>query len=184
MATISVLSDLTKTPLTRQDLYDAWTTAALSAVSADDLAANTLSVSVASTYSDAPASPAPGALMWVADEQTMYCFHDEIDDTGVSLWLAIGPDVFETACLLAEPAWPGALVEPFIDRFVAPVAYTDSKIADGVRCRAIGNIHSGVPYPLNSRTPETLASGTWVRVGIDGFLFGWVPNASGSSAGR
>lgn len=183
MATFNVTADLTKTPLTRQDLYDAWTTAALGTIVADELADGFLSVTVASTYSDAPSAPSPGALMWVADEQTMFCYHDEIDGTGVSLWLAIGPDVFETAGLLAEPAWPGALVEPDVDRYVAPVNYTGSRWGDGVHGKMIGNVHSGVPYPLNSRTPDTLSSGTWVRVGIDGFTYGWVPNASGVSEG-
>lgn len=183
MANINVVSDLAKTPLTRQDIHDAWTTATLGTIVPDDLTTGFGSVAVATSYSDAAANPTPGALMWVAEEQTMYCFHDEIDDTGVSLWLAIGPDVFETACILAEPAFPGSLVEPYFDRWVAPVAYTDSILNDGVNNRMIGNVHSGVPYPLNTRTPETLASGTWVRVGIDGMIFGWIPNASGTSEG-
>jgi hypothetical protein len=181
MANLSVISDLTKTPLTRQDIHDAWTTAALGSIVKDDLATGFLSVTVATSFSGMPSEPQPGDLMWVADEQTMFCWHDEVDDTGVSLWLAIGPDVFETACLLMEPAWPGSLMEPYIDRWVAPVAYTASLLGDGVNNRMIGNVHSGVPYPLNSRTPETLASGTWVRVGIDGFLYGWLANASGVS---
>ncbi len=181
MATFNVLADLSTTPLTRQDLYDAWSTATVSALTASDLASDFLSITVASSFSDAPAVPGPGQCMWVADEQTMFCYHDEIDDTGVSLWLAVGPDVFETAVLLSEPAWPGSLIEPYFDRWVRPVQYTDSVLSDGVTNRMIGNVHSGVPYPLNSRTPETLASGTWVRGGIDGFLFGWIPNPSGTS---
>lgn len=183
MATLTVVSDLTKTPLTRQDIFDAWTSAALGTISAGDLASDLLSVTVASSFSDVPSSPTPGALAWVADEQTMFCYHDEIDGTGVSLWLAVGPDVFETACLLHEPAFPGALVEPVLDRWVAPAGYTDSPLGDGVRGRSIGNVHSGVPYPLNSRSPDTLASGTWVRVGIDGFCFGHIANGSGASDG-
>lgn len=181
MATLNVVTDLSKTPLTRQDIYDAWSTASLGTIVPADLTLGFSSVEVVTSYSDSAANPGPGALLWVAEEQTLYCWHDELDDTGVSLWLAIGPDMFETACLLAEPAFPGALVEPYYDRWVAPVPYTGSILNDGVRCRMIGNVHSGVPYPLNTRTPETLASGTWVRVGIDGFVFGWVPNASGIS---
>jgi hypothetical protein len=180
MATISVIADLTKTPLTRQDIHDAWTTAALGSIVQADLASDFMSVTPVSSFTDI-GGVQPGQLQWVANEQLMYCYHDEIDDTGVSLWLAIGPDMFETACLLAEPAWPGALVEPTFDRWVAPVAYTDSAVGDGVNNRMIGNVHTGVPYPLNSETPETIASGTWVRVGIDGFVYGWIPNASGIS---
>jgi hypothetical protein len=182
MATFNVVADLSVTPLTRQDLFDAWTTATLGTIVPADLTSGFQSIALASTFSDAP-TVAPGQLMWVADEQLMYCYHDEIDDTGVSLWLAIGPDMFETACLLAAPAWPGSLVEPFVDRWVVPVNYTDSEIGDGVNNRMIGSVSSGVPYPLNSRTPETLASGTWVRVGIGGFIYGWIPNASGVSTG-
>ena len=117
----------------------------------------------------------------------MNCYHDENDGTGGSLGLAIGPDCCETACLISAPAFPGALVEPSFDRFVNPVAYTDSNIDDGVTNRMIGNVHSGVPYPLNSTAsgsaPVTQESGTWVRVGIDGFVIGWLPNASGVSEG-
>ena len=181
MATVNVIADLTQTPLTRQDLFDAWSTATLSAISSADLSAGFLTVTVATSLDNAPASPVPGAMLWIADQQTMFCYHDEIEGTGVSLWLAVGPDIFETACLLAEPAWPGALVEPYLDRYVAPVNYTDSILDDGNNNRMIGNVHSGVPYPLNTTTPVTQESGTWVRVGIDGHVFGWIPNASGIS---
>jgi hypothetical protein len=184
MAQLTVLSDLSETPLTRQDLFNAWSTAALGTIVEDELASGFQSIVVASSYSDAPTAGLEGGqLMWVAEDQTMYCYHDEVDDTGVSLWLAIGPDVFETACILAAPAFPGSLVEPITDKWVQPVAYTGSSIDDGITNRMIGNVHSGVPYPLNTRSPDTLASGTWVRVGIDGFIYGWIPNASGTSEG-
>lgn len=181
MATLNLIHDLSNFPITRQDLYNMWSTAALSNVAAVDLTTGFQSILLASSYSDVTAAPDPGQLAWIADQQLMMCYHDEIDGTGVSLWLAIGPDVFETACILAEPAFPGALVEPFYDRWVKPSHHTDSILGDGVCHKMIGNVHSGVPYPLNTETPNTLASGTWVRVGIDGLLIGWVPNASGIS---
>jgi hypothetical protein len=178
MATLTIIKDLSSFPIDRQDLYDMWSTAALGAITEDELVDGFLSTANATTYSDIPSSPEPGAMAWVHEEQLMYQFHDVVDDTGVSLWLAVGPDAFETACLLAAPAFPGALVEPWYDRWVKPTSFTDSVLGDGVAFKAIGAVQSGVPYPLNHRAPDTLASGTWVRVGIDGLITGWIANSS------
>lgn len=179
---LTVSEDLSQFPITRQDLYDMWATALISNVSGSDLANGFLSVQAVSSYSGLNhVNPVPGSLGWVQQEQLMYCYHDEIDGTGVSLWLCIGPDVFETAALMAEPAFPGATLEPFFDRWVKPTAFTNAILGDGVANKMIGTLHTGVPYPLNTRTPDTVASGTWVRMGIDGLVLGWLPNPSGIS---
>lgn len=181
MANLVVIQDLSSFPLTRQDLYDMWTTAQLGSVVASDLETGFLSVQSVTSFSDLPSAPQSGQLAWSQIEQLMYCFHDEIDNTGVSLWLAIGPDTFETAALLSGPAFPGSALEATYDRWVRPAPTTEPYLGDGVSHRLMGTLHSGVPYPLNIETPNTAASGTWVRAGIDGYVFGWIPVASGIS---
>jgi len=166
---LSVLTDLTGA-ITRQTLQDIWTDAAIADVQASDFSADTLSVQVGSSLSEASGSPTPGTLFFSKGEQLMYCYHDEIDGTGVSLWLAIGPDVFECACLAGEPIPAGAVVSPWFDRRVfLGNASNASLIAGQNRPTYIGVNQSGLP-PVNTFyvEGETAQSGAWIRVAIDG----------------
>jgi hypothetical protein len=135
----------------------------------------------------------------------MYCYHDEIDDTGVSLWLAIGPDKFETAMLLKGPAAVGTGVEltgpgrtcQIYDssgtqtdkRHMVPVvvgfnqSHINSVIDPGDDESVPGDWiyfntsgdDSGATYFMG----ETAQSGEWIRVAIDGLMY--MANAPGSA---
>ena len=53
----------------------------------------------------------PGQLWWNTTDQLMLVFTDVLEGTGVSLYLAWGPDRFDVACLAAEPIPFGAAVQ-------------------------------------------------------------------------
>lgn len=166
MAKITVNTDLTIRPITRQTLYDMWGDAIFGTVGTSDLANDFQPINVGSGYSDMPASPRPGEHYYDQAQKLLFIFHDEIDSTGVSQWLASGPDRFETACLTDRPVPAGALVSPTYDRWVKPYNPSDSPIGN-----VIGMNQSGLQWPAHLGA-DTAASGTWIRVGIEGFMWG------------
>jgi hypothetical protein len=171
MARLSVLTDLTGT-ITRQTLANMWANAAFGGVGDDDFQRQGLSIQLATDIDNMPGDPTPGTMAYNQDEQLAYVYTDVLDDTSVSLWLAIGPDVFECACLAAEPIPAGAIVVPFMDRWVK-VARPAAGTADFF---PIGVNQSGVPPSTDIYTEgETQASGTWIRVAIDGLPRAWFP---------
>lgn len=175
MVKLSVLEDLSVEPITRQTLFDAWSTATLQTITEDDLAPDLLPlVSQASEP-----SAAPGKIWHSTTEYVYYVYTDELDGTGVSLWLAWGPDRFETACLTAEPIAAGAVVAVTYDRHVVPADSPDD--ASGA-VRIIGVNQSGVHWPLNEGTSDTAASGTWIRVGLEGVMPVFRTDGGGVSA--
>lgn len=187
-------------PITRQDLFDMWSTGSFSEVSTNDFAEGFIPVIIGSSFSNAPSTPQPGQFFWHQSENVMYCFHDEVDNTGVSLWLAIGPDKFECAAMAIEPIAVGAglqLVGP--DRRVR-VARTASESTRNSVPTICGFNQSGINAPLPMTDSgedawdtaalgitfvnlsgddsgatyfmgETAQSGDWIRMGIDGMLF-------------
>lgn len=184
MATLSVTTDLSG-KISRQELFNMWANATLSSILEGDTSPDLVDVDVGSSFSDAPSgmSLPPGKLFYHRGEQLYYVWTDELDvmdngrGTGVSLWLAWGPDRVETACLAAEPIPAGAAVEVYYDRWVRP-AYPNrawSPLHSGVSGPAvIGLCQSGIPEGVNeNRIAETQESGTWVRVGIDGIMRAW-----------
>ncbi|MEE8522189.1 MAG: hypothetical protein V3S83_12585 [Gemmatimonadota bacterium] len=187
MATINPLLDLTTLPTTRQTLFDMWE-GSLSEISLDDFAEGFMPTITGSTFSDAPTTPQPGQMFWHLSENVMYLWHDEVDDTGVSLWLAIGPDKFETACLATEvipAAWP---VELEYDR---KVRVERSNIlgppAAGALPVVLGFNQSGINTPVGVNDGAGLGGDTavtdeWIRVGVDGLIYGAMVNALSSAS--
>lgn len=172
---LTVLTDLAGPVVTRQDLYNAWANASLPTLSESDLGDSFLAAKVGSDFSNVPGSPEPGQMFWHQHRKLAYVWTDVLDDTGVSLWLAFGPDRFECACLAAEPIPAGAVVEAWFDRWVK-VANTESN-PDGHASepKYIGINQSGLPDPSEPWPGDTAASGTWISVGIDGLLTAWFP---------
>ena len=180
-------------PVTRQDLFDMWATGSLSDIGVDDFAEGFIPIVVASSFSSAPQSPQPGQMLWHQSENVMYTYHDEIEGTGVSLWLAIGPDKFETAMLTNSPIAAGAgveLVGP--DRTVqVRKALEANRLMVPVTC-GFNQSHINAPRQYDANFPElydpdqqvfqnesgatyyvgeTAQSGEWVRVAIDGIMY-------------
>lgn len=171
MANVSPLHTFTE-PITRQDLWDMWATATLGTITEDDLAPGVMSIEVGSDLTEASANPDPGMLFWSKEDQLLYCYHDVVDNTGVSLWLAIGPDRFDTAVLLDEPVMGGGLLKGTVDRRVALLGSSDDT------ARLIGCNQAAIPG--NNVQPDTSASGTWIPAGIDGLVWGVIAESTAS----
>lgn len=177
MAVINPLTDLTG-QVTRQDLFDMWANAELSDLTGRDLAADTFGI--ISSDSEPTDVRQPGSLWWNSQENLMYVYTDEIEGTGCSLWLAIGPDRFDCACIAAEPIPAGAVVELDHDRWIR-VALVEGQAGDS-NPRVIGVNQAGVVYPLNTAASSTQDSGAWVNVAIDGIVYGYAWDGCGVSA--
>lgn len=177
MATLTIVTDVSTFPITRQTLYNMWSEASLGSIAEPDLDGTVNPITQGSDFSDAPATPEPGSLFWHGSENVMYCWHDEIDGTGVSLWLAMGPDKFEVAVLAEEPIPFGYPCDLTYDRRV--------EIASRTRNRPIGFNQSGIlgPRGINDGPTyggTTAASGSWLRLGVDGLIFAVMENALSS----
>ena len=205
MASLNPLISFTE-PVTRQDLFDMWSNAAFSNISIDDFAEGFMPVIRASSFSNAPSSPQPGQHMWHISENVMYVWHDVIDGTGVSLWLAIGPDKFETAMLTQTCVMPGEAVELIgPDRFCRayttsnndrhvvrpPAGFNQSHIDhpaiptfDAVEEASTSNgdwtffVQSGENSGATYYMGETAVTNEWVRVGVDGLVYAGCAAAS------
>ena len=203
MASINPLISFEQ-PVTRQDLFDMWATGALTEIGIDDFAEGFIPIIIASDFSSAPVNPQPGSHLWHQSENVMYVYHDEIDNTGVSLWLAIGPDKFETAMMAKGPIACGAGVELVgpgrvvqvreaaeANRLMTPMTcgFNQSHINSPLQYRAdlpelfdpeqytysnFSGDDSGATYFYG----ETAQSGEWIRVGIDGIMY--MASATGS----
>ncbi len=197
MASFNPLVDFAE-PVTRQDLFDMWNTAAFSEVGVDDFADGFMPVIVGSSFSEAPVSPQPGQHYWHQQENIMYVYHDVIDNTGVSLWLAIGPDKFETAMLTSSAVAVGEGVEligpdrtcrayipsedkrltmpsvvgfnqSHINAAVGVAQGTDSADVDKTKFTFF-NV-SGDDSGSTYYMGETAVTNEWIRVGIDGLMY-------------
>jgi len=160
-------------PITRQDLYNMWSTAALGTIAEGDLAPGVLSVLEGTALTDAPSSPEPGQMFWSQLDQLLFAWHDEVDGTGVSLWLSMGPDRFDTPCLAAGPIGAGCLVRPTgTDKLVEVHNAQDNPVG------IIGCNQAGVPHDLAAGS--TAESGAWIPVAIDGIMYGLLTDSTAS----
>lgn len=177
MARLSVTTDLTG-DITRQDLVDMWSDSSIAAIQLADLSPSFQDVVVGSGFSDAPTSLPPGKLFYHKADQLMYVWTDALDvldngeNTGVSLFLALGPDRFDTACLAAEPIPAGAVVEPLVDRWVRVFRPSQRQFTESLPV-PIGINQSGIPDSYEKGEGgwdegTTAESGAWIRVAIDG----------------
>ncbi len=202
---LTVQTDLTGV-ITRQELADMWSQASIPPIEKTDLDPAFANIFVGTNFSDVGASvpnPQPGQLFWHQQQAIMYVYTDSLDvmdngdKTGVSLWLAVGPDSFETACLTAEPVPAGAVVEPAWDRYVKVFNPDGAQFGANPLANApapLGINQSGIndDYDPRLEYDTTAESGTWIRVCIDGYGRFWHPHAellggdpdSAISAGR
>jgi hypothetical protein len=186
---LTVITDLSGT-ITRQDLNNMWSQATIPPLKSSDLDPSFTDIFRASSFSDVSVSlpnPDPGKLFFNQTSKIMYVWTDALDvndtgdKTGVSLWLAVGPDSFETACLTAEPVPAGAFVEPHYDRWVKIFNPNGGQFVTGATEAPVplGANQSGIfsEYTERLSYDDTAASGTWIRVGIDGYVRFWHPAA-------
>lgn len=160
-------------PITRQSLYNMWSTATLGTIAKGDLAPGVLSVETGTGLTDAPAVPEPGQVYWSLLDQLLFVWHDEVEGTGVSLWLAVGPDRFDTPCLADDPIPGGALVDcTGVDRHVK-LHTVNAEPADIIGCN-----QAGIGHALGA--PSTSESGAWIPVAIDGICYGLLTDSTAS----
>lgn len=145
-----------------------WRDAALGTIARDDLAPGIFTFDRATHLTAATSTPFPGHAFYSQAEALLYIFHDEVEGTGVSLWLAIGPDRFDVACVAAEPIPAGAIVEPLIDKYVR-VATEASNHAAAI---SMGANQAGIDFDDVSN-PTTAASGAWIPVAVDGNIWAY-----------
>lgn len=174
MALLTLIEDLTTFPINRQDLQDMWATATVSAITQDDLEDGLLLAQTATSFSDFPSSPEPGQLVHHALDNVVYCWHDVVDDTGVSLWLAWGPDKFEVPCIAFEPLPAGVPVDLVYDKWVALPT-------EAHQC-PLGFNQSGIDNTLEMNNGptfggQTTPSGSWLSVAVDGIVIGRLESA-------
>ncbi len=177
MADLSLLADLSVFPVDRQDIFDMWTTADLEALVAGDLADGMGVITRGTDFSDAPTGSAlmPGSLFYNIADNLMFCWFDEVDSTGVSLWLAIGPDRFDVPMIAAEPLPAAVPVEVVYDKWAGlpteptqmPIGFNQSGITNSITRNVAVDRGSGPEFG-----GETAASGAWFRCAIEGNVFG------------
>lgn len=172
MAVLQLTKDLSTFPIDTADLSQMWTTANLQDISAADLSPDVILPLTATTFSDFPTEPAPGQPVYHLVDNIWYIWHDEVDSTGVSLWLAAGPDRFEVPCLAFEPIPAGALVDLVYDKWVA--------LPTEPHQRPLGANQSGINNmeTMNDATQDTSDSGTWIRVAVEGIVVGVLDDAA------
>ena len=95
----------------------------------------------------------------------------EVDSTGVSLWLASGPDRFDVPCIAAEPIPAGAMLDLWYDKWVS--------LPTEPHQRPLGFNQSGIDNmeDMNDATQDTAVSGSWIRVAVDGIVIGVIDGA-------
>jgi hypothetical protein len=160
----------------RQTIYDLVANALGGEVSASDLGAD---VQPLTSQTDVP-TPYPGKLWFDLVDQLLKVYVDELDGTGVSVWLAIGPDRFDTAVLATEPIPFGAAVQIAGTggrRVKLPPSPTDLRAIPGLDgvwedWKVIGFNQGGRDA---ASTRDTTESGAWLAAGIDGVMRAWYP---------
>ncbi len=146
-----------------------WSDAALGTIDKTDMAPGIFTTDRGSHLTEATSTPNPGHGFYAQAEELLYIFHDEVADTGVSLWLAVGPDRFDVACCAAEPIPAGAVVEPVVDRYVRVA----TEASNHAGLTAIGLNQAGIDFDAQN-TFDTAASGAWIPVCIDGVAWCYV----------
>lgn len=162
--------------VTRQTIYDLVRLAAIGTVQASDLDASVITILA---QSNAP-TPQPGLVWYDQTQQLQKVWTDVIDGTSCSLWLAFGPDRFDTAFYATEPIPFGAAVVPapgFVRGIALPrhptvinaLGYTAGRFEN---FRVIGFAQNG---QHGTTTNATTPSGAWCAVGTAGIVTAWAP---------
>jgi len=163
--------------VTRQTIFDLVALAAIDGVVVDtDLSVDTTQ-NVAST--NPPSIIGPGTMWWDKAEQVQKVWHDEIDNTGVSLWLAMGPDHYEVEAIASEPIPFGAacildleagnkwVKLPPSGSDLVGLGHTAARVEP---LKVVGFNNTG-----QQMSPVTADSGGFFSMAIAGFVWAWFP---------
>jgi hypothetical protein len=166
--------------VTRQTIFDLWADAVGGNVQVSDLAEGMEGV-FAQT-----AEPVlrPGRLWWDETQQLMKFYCDEVDGTGCSLWLAMGPDRFDVPLLAVEPIPFGACVQLTGEGRKAqlpPGPETSSTHKEWMW--QVGRVVAFANSSPESQR-NTTASGAWFAAAVDGLVWAWYPVGRQSGAGQ
>jgi hypothetical protein len=160
--------------VTRQSIYNLVANAQGGDVEASDLSSD---VQTIVTQSLAP-SPWPGKLWWDQTDQVMKLYVDVLDGTGVSLWIAIGPDRFDIPMLATEPLPFGAAVQ------FSGSGNRQCRLPPNPLALVAMNWRQGLweqwkVFGFNNDGPSgahlTTASGAWFACAVDGICWCWYP---------
>lgn len=151
--------------ITRTQLYNMWSTATVSSADQDDLADTFLEVLSSSSATD----PVQDGRVWFdKTNQLLKLYVEVLNNTTVSLWLAMGPDTWEDAFLAEESIPPRALLE-FSTTQEGRWAKRHGKELYPSRAVAVSGLDT------------TAASGTWFQGVVYGYCKMWAaqkPTAS------
>lgn len=154
--------------VTRQSLYDIWNLAIVGSIGATDLSSEMRQFVVSGS---AP-STAPGALWFDTTENLAKYYCDVFEGTGVSCWLAFGPDRFDVPAYATQSIPYGAAVR-FVNRdkmvgLVPGPGTTPAVIAQTVGFNELG---------------QTAPSGTWFPMSILGLCTMWYGRLASETPG-
>jgi hypothetical protein len=170
------------TIVTRQTLYDLIYNAIGGTVQESDLSAGVLPIMAQSLP---PGTTTPGMLWWDQTDQLMKVYTDTIDNTGCSIWLAIGPDRFDVATIAAEPIPFGAAcvfagngryikLPPDWPALCKATEYTNMRF-EHLKVVGFQNENNNL-----SHTGQTTGSGSWFPMAASGLVWAW--NCLGTTA--
>jgi hypothetical protein len=163
------------TTVTRQTLYDLVYNAIGATVQQSDLSSDVLPIMA---QSSPPNNPPPGMFWFDQTDQLMKVFVDVIDDTGCSIWLSVGPDRFDVACLAGEPLpFGAALVFSGAGRTVQlppdwpalsqNTSYTNMRF-EHLKVVGFQNENNNADH-----TASTVASNSWFPMAVSGLVWAW-----------
>lgn len=174
--------------VTRQTIFDLIGSASIDGVVADTDLSDGTPQNV--SQSGPPSAPGPGSMWWDKTNQVMRVWYDEIDGTGVSLWLAAGPDVFEIEAIASEPIPFGACVQcdlaaghkwmklPPSGSDLVVMGHTAARV-EPLRVVGFNNDAQANNYVPDSagysNSMPTTASGAWFRLTVSGVVWAWHP---------
>lgn len=169
--------------VTRQTIYDLVANAIGGTVQSSDLHA---SVQTITSQTDVP-TPYPGKVWYDQEDGVLKVFVDELDGTGVSLWVTFGPDRFEIPMLATEDIPYGAAVQMTgigrqakLPPAPAILEVMDWQDAQWEHWKVMGWNNTG---RVSDHT--TAASGTWFSCAIEGLVWAWHPvNRAGYATGK
>lgn len=175
--------------VTRQTIYDLVALAGLGGnVSASDLSSDMITVT---TQSLPPSNPAPGLMWFDQNEQLVKVWTDVLEGTGVSCWLACGPDAFDVALYATEPIPYGAavVVAPNLGIRAVGLPTSPGSMGAGTDFSLIGRyinlqfmaINQNAHPTLGPMNPYTTPSGTWFPGRVYGIANAWAPGSRGAA---
>lgn len=174
--------------VTRQTIYDLVALAGISGnVASSDLAADVITVT---TQSLPPSNPTPGLVWFDQTEQLLKVWTDVLEGTGVSCWLACGPDAFDVALYATEPIPYGAavVVAPNLGIRAVGLPTNPGDMGDATDFSLIGRfinlqfmaINQSADPLLGPLNPCTAPSGSWFAGRVYGIASVWAPGSRGT----